>query len=224
MKKLKSLYKSSILLLFSSLLIVGCEDSIEGINTDPLAATNISASLLMPQVLLAGISANRTVELNSMNMHSQSWSATVGFGVFVNPERYNISANTTNNVWVGQYTTALRNLQQMRILTERNNPEALNIIGQAKVLEAFAYLNLTQIFGDIPYSESLQVAEFSNPNFDTQEEILRSLPNLLDEALANLATDTDIIESADLIYNGDRQSWVRFANSLKLKCYSSSQM
>lgn len=218
MKNIKTLYKPLILLFFATLLVVGCEDSIEGINTDPLAATNISANLLMPQVLVAGLSANRTVELNSMNMHSQSWSATVGFGVFANPERYNISANTTNNVWVGQYTTALRNLQQIRILTERNNPEALNIIGQAKVLEAFAYLNLTQIFGDVPFSEALNVAEFTNPNFDSQEQILRGIPTLLDEALENLAADTDIIESADLVYNGNRQSWVRFANSLKLKC------
>ncbi|MFS4484073.1 SusD/RagB family nutrient-binding outer membrane lipoprotein [Hyunsoonleella sp. 2307UL5-6] len=217
MKNIKSLYKTTILLCFA-ILLVGCEDSIEGINTDPLAATSISAELLMPQVLVAGLSANRTIELNSMNMHSQSWSATVGFGVFANPERYNISANTTNNVWVGQYTTALRNLQQMRVLTETNNPEALNIIGQAQVLEAFAYLNLTQIFGDIPFSEAIQVADFSNPNFDSQEDVLRGLPALLDQALQNLSSDTGIIESADLVYGGDRASWVRFANSLKLKC------
>lgn len=216
MKNIKSLCKP-LIVLFVAYLSTGCEGSIEGINTNPLAATAINAELLMPQVLVAGLSANRTIELNSMNMHSQSWSATVGFGVFVNPERYNISANTTNNVWVGQYTTALRNLQQMRVLTENNNPEALNVIGQAKVLEAFAYLNLTQIFGDIPFSEALNVAEFPNPNFDSQEDVLRGIPGLIDEALTYLSTDTDIVESADLIYGGDRESWIRFGNSLKLK-------
>jgi hypothetical protein len=216
MKKIKKLHKILVVAILS-ILLTNCEGSIEGINTDPFAATSIDPSLLMPQVLVAGFSANRTVELNSMNMHSQSWSATVGFGVFRNPEIYNISPNTTNNVWVGQYTTALRNLSQMRILTEANNPSALNIIGQAQVLEAFAYLNLTQIFGDIPFSQAIQVTEFPNPEFDTQEEVLRGIPVLVDQALANLSADTDIIGSADLLYSGDRAAWIRFANSLKLK-------
>ncbi|MFS4468470.1 SusD/RagB family nutrient-binding outer membrane lipoprotein [Maribacter sp. 2210JD10-5] len=216
MKKRNIIYRTFLCVLLGSTL-VNCEDSIEGINTDPLAAIVIEADLLLPQVLVAGLSANRTVEMNATNFHSQSWSATVGFGVFANPERYNISANTTNNVWVGQYTTALRNLNQMQILTDANNPTALNVKGQAQVLEAFAYLNLTQIFGDIPFSEALQVVEFPTPQFDSQEEVLRGIPALLDEALANLSTDTDIVEGGDLVYNGDRQSWIRFANSLKLK-------
>lgn len=194
-----------------------CEDSIEGINNDPLSALNIEADLLMPQVLVAGFSANRTVELNAVNFHAQSWSSTVGFGVFVNPERYTISPNTSNNVWVGQFTTALRNIDQMEILTERNNPAALNILGQAQVLKAFAFLNLTQIFGDIPFSEAIDVANFPNPNFDTQEQVLRGIPAIIDEALINLATPTDIIEGGDLLYGGDREMWIRFGNSIKLK-------
>ncbi|MDY8133985.1 SusD/RagB family nutrient-binding outer membrane lipoprotein [Aquimarina sp. 2201CG5-10] len=207
-----------LFLSFSILLISGCEDSIEGINTDPLAATNIAPDLLMPEVLLGGITANRTIESIQMGTHSQQISFSAPFGVFLNPERGTISTNTTNNLFFGNYTTGLRNLQQMRVLTERNNPTATNIIGQAKVLEAFIYLNLTQVFGSVPFSEAIQVEDFPTPNFDTQEEILRGIPVLIDEAIAALATDTDIVEApADLIYGGDRENWIRFGNSLKLK-------
>ena len=213
MKKLSLFF--AITLAFLSL---SCEDSIEGINTDPLAATNISPELLFPQVLLGGITANRTVETFQMSTHSQQWSFSAPFGVFINPERGTISPNSTNNVWVGNYTTGLRNLQQIRLLTERNNPEALNIIGQAKVLEAFIYLNLTQIFGDVPFSQAIQVDEFPNPEFDTQEEVLRGIPALVDEAVDALSSPTDIIGApADLVYEGNRENWIRFANSIKLK-------
>ncbi|MCF6296789.1 MAG: SusD/RagB family nutrient-binding outer membrane lipoprotein [Flavobacteriaceae bacterium] len=206
----------SIMFIFV-LLLSGCSDSIEGINSDPLAAIKIEPGLLFPQVFLSGISAQRTVESNAINMQAQQWSTIVGFGVFVNPERYTISPNTTNNIWVGYFTNGLRNLQQMRILTETNNPTATNIIGQAKVIEAFIFLNLTQIFGDIPFSEAQNVNEFPNPNFDTQEEALRGMVVLLDEALVNLANPTEIIVDGDLLYGGDRESWIRFANSLKLR-------
>lgn len=217
MKKNKYLLHKFLIVFVLVFTVFSCEDSIEGINSDPLSALNIEPDLLMPQIIVAGFSANRTVELNSVNFHSQSWSATVGFGVFTNPERYTISTNTTNNVWVGYFTTALRNIDQMKILTMNNNPTALNILGQAEVMEAFAFLNLTQIFGDIPFSEAINVAEFPNPNFDTQEQVLRGIPTLIDQALVNLSIPTAIVEGGDLIYGGDRELWIRFANSIKLK-------
>lgn len=212
-----NIIKQLSIFFISVIVLTGCENSIESINTDPLAAVSIDPALLFPEIVVAGIAATRTIEENAINMQAQQWSSIVGFGVFVNPERYTISANTTNNIWIGHYTTALRNLQQMRALTERDNPSATNIIGQVKITEAFTYLNLTQIFGDIPFTEALQVADFPNPNFDTQETVLRGLVGLIDEGLAALATSTDIVEGGDLIYGGDRDNWIRFGNSLKLR-------
>ncbi|WP_346883356.1 SusD/RagB family nutrient-binding outer membrane lipoprotein [uncultured Algibacter sp.] len=211
------LIKQIGLILLLVIALNSCEDSIEGINQDPLAAINIDPALLFPQVIVSGISQPRTVEGNAVNMIAQQWSSIVGFGVFINPERYIISPNTTNNLWIGNYTTGLRNLQQVRALTERDNPSAINIIGQAKILEAFIYLNTTLFFEDIPFNEAIQVQTFPNPNFDTQETVLRALPDLIDEGLEALATPTDIVEGGDLIYGGDRENWIRFGNSLKLK-------
>ncbi|QKX03421.1 SusD/RagB family nutrient-binding outer membrane lipoprotein [Aquimarina sp. TRL1] len=218
---MKNIFKNKFGVFLVSILVLlntGCDDSIEGINKDPLAAIDISPELLLPQVLLGGITSSRTVEAFQMSTHSQQWSFSAPFGVFVGPERGTISTNTINNMWFFNYTTGLRNLQQIRVLTERNNPTATNIIGQAKTLEAFTYLNLTQTFGDIPFSEALNVKEFPNPNFDTQEEVLRGIPSLVDEAVMALSTETAIMGApADLLYGGDRESWIRFANSIKLK-------
>lgn len=192
-----------------------CTDDLD-INSDPLAATTVEPNLLFPTVMVS-VSSNRTVELNSINIQAQHWTSGGSAGVFANPERYIISPNTTNNVWVGQYSTALRNLQQMRSLVEANNPEALNVVGQAKIYEAFVFLNLTTLYGDIPFSEATQVGEFPNPKFDAQEDVLRGIVGRLDEGIDLLSTDTDIISNGDLIYQGDKDKWIRFANSLKLK-------
>lgn len=205
------------ILVFVAFLSFSCENSIEGINTDPLAATVIDPELLLPQVFLGGIANPRTVEGFQMSTHSQQWSFSAGFGVFVNPERGNIGPNTTNNLWSGYYLNGLRNLRQIQALTETNNPTARNIIGQAKIMEAFIYLSLTQIYGEVPFTESLQPDTFSFPNFDTQETILRGIPTLIDEAIAELSASTGILSSGDLLYRGDRQNWVRFGNSIKLK-------
>lgn len=192
-----------------------CTDDLD-INTDPLSATTVEPNLLFPTVMVS-VSSNRTVELNSLNIQAQHWTSGGSAGVFRNPEVYIISPNTTNNVWVGQYSTALRNLQQMRSLVAASNPEALNIVGQVKIYEAFVFLNLTTLYGDIPFSEATQVGEFPNPKFDAQEDVLRGIVGRLDEGIDLLSTDTDIISNGDLVYQGDKDKWVRFANSLKLK-------
>lgn len=195
---------------------VGCTDDLD-INTDPLAATQVDPSLLFPTVMVS-VSQNRTIELGPQTeFWSQQWASGGSTGVFTNPEIYITSPNSTNNLFVGQYSTGLRNLQQMRELTANNNPDADNIIGQAKVYEAFIFLVLTQFYGDIPFSEATQVVDFPNPNFDSQEMVLRGIVDRLDEGLALLSSETDIISDGDLLYEGDRQGWIRFANSLKLK-------
>jgi len=192
-----------------------CTDDLD-INTNPLSATEIDPELLFPQIQVA-VSQQRTIELNSMNIQAQHWTSGGSAGVFINPEQNIISPNTTNNVWVGCYTTSLRNLSLVRELTERNNPDGDNIVGQAKIYEAFTYLNLTLVFGDIPFSEAIQVDEFPNPNFDNQLDVLRGIIERADEGIALLQTPTNIVTGPDLVYGGDREKWIKFANSIKLK-------
>jgi len=212
---------TKVLMIIALALIItsSCEDSIEGtVNVDPLSSTDIDPGLLLPQVLLSGLTASRTVEEFQMATHSQQWSFSAGFGVFVNPERGNISINTSNNIYSGLYANGLRNLDQMIKLINRNEPDRVNVIGQVKLLQAFIFLNATTIFGDVPFSEAAQFEDFPNPNFDSQEDVLRGIPVLIDEGIGLLSTEAGIIGGApDLIYGGNRENWIRFGNSLKLK-------
>lgn len=213
-----SIKKFGVLCMASlSLLMGGCEGSIEGINTNPFAATNIDPALLFPQIILA-VSQQRTIELNSINIQAQQWTSGGSAGVFRNPERYIISANTINNVWISEYATALRNLQQVRVLTEQNNPGNLHVIAQAKVLEAFTFFNLTQVYGEVPFAEATQPSLFPSPNFDDQEDVLLGVVSRCDEAIALFEGPSDgIVTGGDLIYGGDASKWVKFANTLKLQ-------
>jgi len=194
---------------------MNCDGSLD-INTDPLAASEIDAKLLYPQFFLQ-MSSNRTIELNSVNIQAQHWTSGGSAGVFRNPERYTVSPFTVGNNFTGIYTGVLRNLSLAQELIERNRPEDLNSIGQIKVFEAFSYLHITQIYGDAPLEEAIQTNEFPNPKFDSQENLLRSVIVRLDDAISLLSSPTGIVTGADLIYKGNRENWIRFANSLKLK-------
>lgn len=214
MKKIYNI-KIFLILISSSIIFSSCDSDLD-VNQDPLAATQVTADLLYPQFFLQ-MTSNRTVELNSVNIQAQHWTSGGSAGVFRNPEIYTISPFTIGNNFTGIYTGVLRNLNLAREAVLRDKPEDLNSIGQIKVFEAFSYLHITQIYGDAPLTEAIQVAEFPNPKFDTQEQLLRAVIVRLDEAIALLSTPTGIVTGADLIYKGDREKWLRFANSLKLK-------
>ncbi len=86
-----------------------------------------------------------------------------------------------------------------------------------QILQCVMFQYLTDIYGDIPYSEALSGREGNiKPVFDKQVDIYTGLMKTLDEAVATLGSSSDKM-SGDLLYDGDKQSWIRFANSLKIR-------
>lgn len=87
----------------------------------------------------------------------------------------------------------------------------------ARVMRVYAFSKMTDLYGDIPYSQAGRPALYSYPEYDTQESIYKSMLAELDEAQANLGSGTAKMKSQDLYFQGDAASWKRFANSLMLR-------
>jgi hypothetical protein len=87
----------------------------------------------------------------------------------------------------------------------------------AKFFKAWYFLQLTQMFGDIPYSEALKGDEnISSPAYDKQEDIYLSILNDLKTANEQITPSTAAIQN-DIVYNGNMQQWKRAINSLSLR-------
>lgn len=88
-----------------------------------------------------------------------------------------------------------------------------------KVLHSFMFAYMTDQFGDIPYSEALSGRDgIVRPAYDMQEDIYVGLLSTLDEAISTLSSTSDAIDAShDLLYSGSKDSWIRFANSLKIR-------
>lgn len=86
----------------------------------------------------------------------------------------------------------------------------------ARVMRIYAFAKMTDLYGDIPYSEAGRPALYSYPKYDSQQEIYKSMLAELDEAQANL-TGTAVMGAQDLYFQGDAAKWKKFANSLMLR-------
>ncbi|MCB4807079.1 SusD/RagB family nutrient-binding outer membrane lipoprotein [Tamlana sp. 62-3] len=217
MKNIFSNIKFEFLFIFILIFsLTSCDSELVDINEDPLAVTSVPPELLFPEVLV-NFSSVRSIEFAGLNMHAQQWCGSGG--TWLSRSRYVLGVPSVNNGWTTWYTTCLKNLSLVELLVESNNPENQYITAQAKILEGFIYSNITQVWGDVPFTESVNPTDYPYPNFDSQEVVLEGVVSLMDEGLAILEQDmdSDIITDSDLVFKGDRQAWIRWANSIKLK-------
>ena len=85
----------------------------------------------------------------------------------------------------------------------------------ATIFRSWVFLLLTDAYGDIPYSQAININEYITPAYDAQKDVYHGLLNDLKTAVA-LIDPTKKAISGDVIYSGNLTKWKKFANSL---CY-----
>lgn len=205
MKKYLIVFTTAIAILFAS-----CE-SLDDINKNPNATEHPN-----PAYLLTGIEKNgadlywgNAADYGGILLFVQHWAAIQ----YTDVDRYSItnSAGTVTTPWNTGYTTLIANLNV--ILSLSDEAANANYKGVALALRSWVFLLLTDLYGDIPYS---QAGKSIVPVYDTQQSVYAGLQSDLDEALTLLSPSAGKI-SGDVVYNGDIAKWRKFAASLKLR-------
>ncbi|MBP1593348.1 MAG: hypothetical protein H6Q12_366 [Bacteroidetes bacterium] len=111
---------------------------------------------------------------------------------------------------------AIRDIQTV-ITKWKDDPAMQQNYQIARIVRAYIFQKVTDLHGDIPYSQAGQPGEFPYPKYDKQQDVYTDLLKELDEAQANLGSGTASMGSQDLYYNGDVSKWKKFANSLMLR-------
>ncbi len=130
------------------------------------------------------------------------------------------ASSTYNNTWNAVYA----NLYCLKLVREKcstGGPEEGNYhtLGIAQILTALNLAVLTDMIGDVPWTQSCQPGVIFTPELDSQEDIYADIFSLLDEGIANLDKETIFVSlgNQDLIYGGDTDSWKKFAYGLKAR-------
>ena len=94
----------------------------------------------------------------------------------------------------------------------KNNKKAI-----IDIMTAYTYSVLVDTFGDVPYSEALNIEVNPLPKYDDAKTIYKDLISRLKDDNNLLSAGSDSFGSADLIYGGNAGKWKLFANSLRLR-------
>jgi len=136
------------------------------------------------------------------------------------------SATTYNNSWGSSYN----NLWNLKTILEKCSPGGeeeiqTTILGMAQVLTAYNLAMLTDLMGDVPWTEALQPGVIFTPALDKQSDLYEVINGLIADAIKNFedelalpdAKRPESIDDQDPLFGGDTESWLQFAYGLKAR-------
>lgn len=182
-------------------------DDFEELNINPNEPTTVSSGVLFTSAIRTSVQTTSNEAFLLSNNIAQLTAKTLRAEV----DFYGWNAFPT--VWEGLYESLTDLSSLISIAREESNDK---MVGAAMVFESWIFSELTNAYGDIPYSDAIKGEEsVFTPNYDTQASIYQDLLDKLDLAISMLKGSGTI--SGDILYNGDALKWIKFANGLKLR-------
>ncbi len=212
----------NLLILIAAIFFASCSSDLEGLNQ------NIKDPSEVPgESLFTGAQKNlvdQMVDLNVNNNNTKLWVQYLQETTYTDESNYDMTTRTVPAThWSVLYKDVIKDLDEASkvisattyttVEEEALKPNKLQII---EILKIYAYSILVETFGDVPYTEALDIENLS-PTYDDGLTVYKDLIERLTVAIDALDEGTESFGSADRIYNGDVGLWKKFANSLKLR-------
>lgn len=219
--------KSKILItLFTAVVMfTSCTKQVLDINTNPNAPT---AATLTANVIIPGALATSAAYYNRPTSGYQYFSIIgIWMGHFTFSGNYAISVNDLSYNITNSYDNGMFNnlyIQNSNYALAESNAKASGnqfLQGIAKLMKAYNYETLVDVFNNIPYSQALQGTSNSKPVYDDAKTVYTALNSQMDSAIVLLKvavnSSATLPSSVDVMFGGDPTKWLALANTMKLR-------
>jgi hypothetical protein len=215
MKNIKTYTK--VLSIAFALIMTSCSDWIDpDLNIDPDTPSEVSLNLLLTpieQKMGFSLLGNDAVRLN--NMWTQHFNGIARQSY--TQGQYQVTGGDVDNLWTTAYPGILQNSKE---LIERGTSEGnLAYAGVGRVCQMATIGIMTDLMGDLPYTEALKGVSNLRPTYDTQEFLYETIFTELDIAIENLEDSAAGTISGDIIFDNDLTLWIKAAYSIKARHY-----
>lgn len=215
MKRLFFLFSIS----FSIIIFSSCTGRFDSMNTNPGAVTNASLKYILPYVQEVGAHLSATPYQLGDNLYAQRYCQYfANTQTAFSTDRYGYNDSwSTGGFWTPYYTT-LKHLKVAKEIASKESSE-INLYQMMRITLAYETASMTDIYGDIPYTTA-GLGESQN-KYDPQDSIYKDIFKELTEAVEvlnqNNSEQETVTSDNDLVFGGNIQKWIRFANSLRLR-------
>jgi hypothetical protein len=214
--------KKLIILLIGAVAIYSCSNDLENLNQNIKDPASVPGESLFTGAQKSLV--DQIVEINVNLNNTQLWSQFLQEATYTDESNYDqVTRTIPQSHWDVMYKDVLKDLDESSKVIEATTytTDALNALKPNKllineILTVYTYSNLVETFGDVPYTEALNIDNLL-PKYDDGLTIYKDLLTRLTAAINGLDTSLESYGKADGLYQGDVSQWKKFANSLKLR-------
>jgi Starch-binding associating with outer membrane len=205
-----------ILITFSLLAGMGCKKGYLDVNTNPNQSTSADPSLVLPSALAVTV-ANWYPGPTTFSEWMGSWAVSGSYAINANDpgSTYKMTTDAYDALWQSVYD----NLEDYQyIITAANTNKQPFLEGAARIMKAFNYQHLVDLWNDVPYSDALKGAASLRPAYSKGMDVYDSLFIELQKGIV-LVKSAGVTASAtsDIMFGGDQTMWAQFANTIRLE-------
>src|SRR5687767_2517850 len=142
----------AVVLLFAS----SCGKDFLDVNTDPNNPSSAPANLVLPAAVISTASAVGGDYAIIGGIWSQHWTQGNSSNQYKDTDAFSLQTVNFQNRWTELYAGALNDYKYVRQQADATGDGNLNLM--ATVMEVYTYQVLTDLYGEIPFSEALQGA------------------------------------------------------------------
>jgi len=216
---MKKIYLILLVLIGMS---ISCTKNFEDFNTDKKRPVEVPGGYLFAnaQVALGNHTATPNVNLNILKLIAQYWTETT----YTDEANYDLANRAIMaNQFLIYYRNVLNDLEDaiQSIAAEAAvGDEAIavqnNRIYIIDLVEVYVYQTLVDYFGNIPYTQALDINNI-NPGYDDALTIYKDLLARLGADVAGLNDGYGSFGTNDQYFQGDVAMWKKFGNTLKVR-------
>lgn len=210
--------KKIIIVLVLFTVFSACTKNLTSLDVDVKKPAIVPSYALFTQAerILSNTKSSSNVNLNIFRLIEQQWQETT----YTDESNYDIvSRPIPDALWNALYRDVLQNFQASKTVMKTDVSDAgtrKNETAIADILQVYSYYYLVTTFGNIPYTQALDITK-PFPVFDDAKTVYYDLLTRLDADIAALDPASGSFGSADIIYAGDPALWKKFAATFKLK-------
>jgi len=197
--------------------LVACDnDKLTQVNVNPNQPEKVQSQTLFTNATLSALGNLRgsTFEHGLGSLWVQHYAEIQYAEADVNNPR----GSTVEGIWNILYSNALQDYTQI-LNQSAGSP---SIIGPTLTMRAFLVEEMTDLWGDMPFTEASKGSANLTPKYDTQQVIYDSLFASLSQAAAITTGTGDVLLAADPVFGqtagitatAQAAKWVKLANSL----------
>jgi hypothetical protein len=212
-----NIYKQIGVLVLTALSLTHC-DNFEEMNQNPTTSTDMDPNLMLPTIQMQ-LTGGQYEHWRNGFIYSDEWMqhwageyACTEYGGKGQKRDDYMSA-----LWDTQYPREVKNVVDM-VERSATDESKVNINAVSRIMKVYIFSRLTDLYGDVPYSEAAQgyYKSIFNPKYDKQEDIYNDFFIELDEAVKSFDESKEPI-TQDLYFNGNIAKWKKFGSSLRLR-------